>query len=362
MNRKHWYAWVASGSLAVALGVYLFPLIRPPVKLAALTASQVFRRSRAAMTHNQFTETVRYQESLLPSAINAARLLNLPIPDSNVNTMVLYQASPWDWRLEEMNNQNTVVGVIARRHNRVVTYQPMNNERSIDSLPHTISSAWSLWQVPKVSALNWSWTASVRVVRKLGHAAYQVTMTPTRQGTLWGSVRYWYQGTSFLPLGVTVSARGGGAVLAATVSSLHKGIPAKAASPPMVGRLVAWKVSPALASLLQRAGRGTMSPNQTFPKRLGPLSRVSEHQSGQNALAVYGSGPGRVLVMQTASHLFKGRPGRTFFRPVRGFPQFEGVTDGIFSLVTFRVHNREVILMGSRSKDELARWAKNAWQ
>lgn len=346
----------------MVLGVYLLPLIRPPAKLATLTASEVLRRSQAAMRHTQFTETVRYQESLLPGAINAAHLLNFPIPDFNVNTMVLYQASPLDWRLEEMNNQNAVVGVIARHHNRVVTYQPMNNQRSIDSLPNTLSSAWSLWPVPTISALNTSWTASVRVVRKLGHAAYQVTMKPSHQGTLWGSVRYWYQGKSFLPLGVSVTARGGDRVFSASVSSLQLRIPVKAASPPMVGRLVAWKVSPTLASLLQRAGRGTASSNQTFPSRLGPLSRVSDHQSGQNALAVYGSGPGRVLVLQTGTHLFNGQPGRTFFRPVGGFPQFEGVTDGIFSLVTFRVHNREVTLMSSRSQGELARWAKKAWQ
>jgi hypothetical protein len=78
-------------------------------------------------------------------------------------------------------------------------------------------------------------------------------------------------------------------------------------------------------------------------------------------LAVYGQGPGRVLVLVTPARVFRGQTGSSFFRPVPGSPYRE-VTDGIFSLVTFHQHGREITVMSSRSQDQLVGWMKTAWR
>ncbi len=363
MDRKKWYAIATLVGGATALAIYLAPLAKAEAHLKPMGANAIFRHSWASLRTDSFGETLTYQNSLLPPQVNLARLINLPVPDGSVTTINLYQNSPHSWRFEEINQADAVVGVVARDHNQLVTYQGQDNQRTISTLPAALQSPWTLWQIPAPGTWEKDWSASTAVTHIGNLPAYQVTLTPRVPGTLWGSVTYWFQGQYFVPLGVRVRDQSGSTVFSVKAAVFTEGSPGSSASPPSAGTVVAWHVSPALNQVThQLAGSSNALPPAPFPRHLGPLIRTSQRKAGDNAIAVYGTGPGRVLVLSTPAKVWTGRRAQSFLRPIRGSAQFRGVTDGVFSVVTFRRNRREITLMGSRTQTELARWAQSEWR
>ncbi len=362
MKRRKWNAAVVLAAALAAVAVYLSPYVSARANLPHLSAQTIFDRSSTALKHDAFAEVLSYRNNLVPPEINWARAFNLPLPDAGVQTIALYQNSPAAWRFEEMNGNNAVVGVVARSHDQLVTYQSSNNHRTVEALPPRFSAPWSLWQVPAEAAWRGQWLAVVSTQRLAGHPAYRITLKPRRPGTLIGRVIYWFDGRTFLPLGVEVTDKASAPVFSARLLSLSTGPQKASAKPPTAGRLVTWKVPPTVLSTASRISRaGRAGRPEPFPGRLGPLHRVSERQAGGNSLAVYGTGPGRVVVIGTSARVFKGQAGARFFHPVAGYAHFEGVTDGIFTVVTFHRSGREIALLSSRSQQQLARWAEAAW-
>ncbi len=352
--------WLGFGTLAVlgaGLGFY-YRFLRPsPSLLPRLTVPQVFRKAHRALDRVEFSEILAYQNNLLPQSLNIPRLLNLPVPDSSVHTVALYEESPKRWRLQELNDNNAVVGVVARRGAKVIAYVAADNERTVEVLPKGMAT-WAPWGLPSFK----TWHSSVKVLRFDGRPAYRVTLTPLLPGTLWGSLTYWFDGSSFVPLGMRVKNAAGDVAFMARAQRLTLGPPGEGANLPTAGRQVAWRVSPIIAAVVGKVSSLSGSyPAIRFPPTLGPLARSSQHQVGDNALAVYGTGAGRVLVVDTAAAAFKG-PGAPFLHPVSALPGGRGVTDGIFAIVTFHRHGREVTLFSSRPQAIVAQWAKAAWR
>lgn len=361
MDRKKWFALATLALSGAAVAIYVAPYARARQALAPRSANAIFRRSWSSLRHTPFSETLSYQNDLLP-AVNLDKLVDLPVPGTNVATINLYQQSPQSWRFEEMNSNAAVVGVLARQRNHLVTYQSARDQRTVSVLPSFLRSPWSLWQVPQPGAWARAWRAHVATAWIAGTPAYQVTLTPRESHTLWGSVTYWFQGGSFIPLGIRVDDHAGDVVFQVKAQRMTTGSPGASAALPSAGRLVAWHASPALAQVTRRLAASRASAPVMFPAALGPLREVTSRQAGGNAIAVYGSGPGRVLVLSTPTRVWTGQEGRRFLRPVLGSSRFQGVTDGVFSVVTFREKNREITLMGSRTQIQLARWARSEWQ
>ena len=358
MERRKWVGWGVLVFVGAAFGAY-YKYWRPsPTALSRLNAAQVFSRADKALHDDSFSEILAFQNNLLPLGLNISQLVNLPVPDSAVRTVALYEDSPTRWRMQELNVNNAVLGVVARAGTQVATYMAKDNERTLDSLPQGLAAAGSPWELPSLN----NWRSLVSRGRFADRRAYEVTLTPRNPGTLWGSLIYWFDGSSFLPLGMEVENRAGAVSLQASVQLLKIGFRGSGANLPLVGRKVAWKFSGTLSQALEKAGPWSgRFPRVSFPLKLGPLSRVSQHQVGNNALAVYGNGPGRVLVVDMGAKLFKG-PGAPFFHPLAGWPGSLGVRDGIFTVVTFRHQGREVTLFSSRPQSLVEKWAKAAWQ
>ncbi|NMP22395.1 LolA family protein [Sulfobacillus harzensis] len=359
MDRKKWYAIAVLAGGAAALTIYLAPYAEARQSLAPLGVNAILTKSWSSMEKVSFGETLSYQNSLLPPGTNLAGLFNLPLPGVSVTTINLYQNAPTSWRLEELNQGGTVVGVLARSHNALVTYRSASNERTMNHLPSFLRSPWSVWQIPEPTVWQKEWVGRASRTRVAGVPAYQVTLTPKNHKTLWGTITYWFQGQYFVPLGVQVTDRRGDTVFEAKATIYTQGAPGASARPPSAGRLVDWRPTPALANLSHTLS-GPKVPF-TFPPQLGSLVRVSQRRAGGNALAVYGTGPGRVVVLITVARPFHGKDASRILKPVAGDPGFRGVTDGVFSVVTFRRHQHEITLIGSRSQSQLARWAKEEW-
>ncbi len=365
VDRKKWYAIATLGAGAAALAFFLAPMAIAHTRLRPMSANAVLTRAWRTGRQTGFSENLTYTNNLLPAQVQVPKLFNLPIPDGSVKSVNVYQQSPMSWRLEELNQNNNVMAVIARQQDRLVTYQAQNNHRIVAQLPGEASAAWTLWPIPSPQSLDGQWTATSGITSVAGIPAYAVTLRPRVPGTLWGTVTYWFQGQDFAPLGFRVTDRSGDTVLGARAVTFTPGNPGRASTPPTVGQVVAWHASPALSQAAGQLSLGSASalPTAAFPSTLGPLARGTVHQEGGTALAVYGSGPGRVLVLSSETKAW-ARRGRasSFLRPVPGAPHDEGVTDGVWSVVTFPYHGREVTLMGSRSQQQLANWAASAWR
>ncbi len=361
VDARKWYAVAAITGGAIALAVYLAPYADARQSLAPLSVNAILKKSWSSLDRVPFGETLSYQNNLLPAGINLAGLVDLPLPSASVTTINLYQNSPRSWRLEEMSRGGAVVGVVARDNDRLVTYRSAVNQRTFEVLPESARSAWSLWQVPRPTLWRKDWVGRASRTRIAGVPAYQVTLRPKAGDTLFGSVTYWFQGRYFVPMGVEVKDRAGRTVFRAKTSVYTQGAPGSAANPPSAGRLVAWHVATGLAHLGTQF-TGPKVPVHSLPPRLGPLKEINERRMGANAMAVYGDGPGRVIALVTPPRPFQGKDVHGLLQPVPGVKGFRGVTDGVFSVVTFAWGHEEVTLLGSRSQIQLARWAKAEWR
>lgn len=364
MQRKNAYVGGLLGLGAVVLVGYFIGLARAQEHLARLTPQAILHKASLAVRDTPFAQTLRYRQTLVPTELNVSRLINLPVPDSNVTSLTLYEASPWKWRLEELDAQGIVVGVVARQREKLITYQALDNQRTImDPIPTGAKTAWTLWLWPNPVVAERDWTLHAQPGRLDGRPAYELMFRPKVAGTLMSTVRYWFSGRNFLPLGFSVSARDGQVVLSAETTSLSIGPVGGAADAPTVGRAVAWHVSPLLAHEVVDAGQMTAAQSSLrFPSQFGPLPLVNQRRSAGASVAVYGRGPGQVVVLATNARAFKRDLGSSFFRPLAGYPQLKGITDGVLSLVTLKVGSREMTVMASRPQRTLARWANAAWR
>lgn len=362
MKRRKWYAAVVPAAGLAAAAVYLSPYVSARENLPTLGPQVILHRATTALRLDAFRETLSYQNNLVPPEINLAQTFNFPLPDAGVRSIALYQDSPTAWRFEELNSSNTVVAVVARAKNRLVTYQASNNHRMVEHLRQGLSTPWTLWQVPDAASWTGRWTAKAATVRFAGHNAYRVTLRPVAHDLLIRRVTYWFEGKTFLPLGMQVTDQHHATVFSVRLESLSLGSQGAAAQPPSAGRFVSWRLPSALTGAAGRLTQTSSLVSPAFPRRLGPLARVSERETGGNALAVYGTGPGRIVVINTSARVFKGKPGTGFFHPISGYSRYEGVTDGVFTVVTFNYHGREIAMLSSRSQQQLARWAEAAWE
>ncbi len=365
VDRKKWYAIATLGAGAGALAFFLGPMAVAHTRLRPMSAEAVLAHAWQSGRRAAFSESLTYTNNLLPAQVQLPKLLNLPIPDASVKSVNVYQKSSMSWRLEELNQNNNIMAVVARNQDRLVTYQAQNNHRIVAQLPGQIGTAWSLWPIPSPHSLAGQWLTTAHITTVAGIPAYALTLRPRASDTLWGTVTYWFQGRDFAPLGFRITDRSGQVVFGVQAVTFTPGNPGRASAPPTVGHVVSWHASPVLAQAADQLSLGSAvsGPPPFFPKTLGPLARGTAREEGGTALAVYGSGPGRVLVLssQTKAWAKRGRAS-SFLRPVPGSVQDQGVTDGVWSVVTFPYHGREVTLMGSRSQQQLAKWAASAWR
>lgn len=361
MERKSWFAMASMTVAAVAVGFYLVPQVWAHKPLPQVSAKELLRRAKVSMARDGFAETLSYQNDMLPSQANLSAFFHLPIPDANVKTINLYQASPRHWRMEEMNSGDEILAVWARSKNAVIAYQGHNNQRTEMHLPATAETAWSLWQLPSQASLNTTWKAQVDTTTMANLPVYRLVLTPRNPGTLVGTVSYWFQGRYDVPLGFQVTDRSGDVVLSAKSRVFTEGHVKANATPPTAGRLVAWSASPALS----RASRGLSRASKVsldFPSRVGGLALTSRRRVGSNALGIYGRGMNRVMVFESTGKLIDQKGAKEFLHPIKSNPGFQGVTDGVISIVAFHRGQVAMTLLGSHSQKTLAEWASRAWR
>lgn len=363
MQRRKGLGAAVLVAMGVLTALYATGWLRPQATLKAMSTDQILSHARAALAHRAFTETFAYHNNVLPASINTSALANFPLPDGQTQTLVVYQASPRRWRIEEEAASQVINGVVARQNDVVTTYRAISNQRTVEHLPRAWASGWgSLWPLPSGAAAASGWTLTPGSGEFAGTASYEVVMKPRRPGTLWGAVTYWFDASNFLPIGVTVSDRLGQTVLSVRMSRLVLGAPGAAVRPPVAGQRVAWQASPVLGKVAGQLGASTGGMSGfKFPPRLGPLVRTGVHRTGPTALASYGTGPGLVMVLTTPVSAFRGQRGTSFFRSVPGSP-YRAVTDGIFTVVTFSSQGREITVMSSRTESQLVEWMQAAWR
>lgn len=337
----------------------LAPYVRAPERLAPMTANQVFNRARTALQHDAFSETLSYRNRLWPSSLTASGLGNLFVPNADVQTIALFQAGERHWRFEEINRTNNLVGVVARAGQRLIAYDSTSGNRMVERLKGALGRFCTVWQIPSELAWQGDWTATSAAGRFAGEPAYQVTLRPIETNTLWGRVTYWFSARNFLPLALSITDSHAQIVLSLRIDTFKLGVPAGAVVPPTAGRRIA---PTAELQLLRASGRETLRDSVAFPARLGPLARRSERQALGRAVAVYGAGPGEVVALATNAEALGHHRALDVLHPLEPSGRFWGATDGLLSVVTFRHGGREIVLMGSRSPRQLARWAQNAWQ
>lgn len=359
MKRRARYALA---SLVFGTGMVLLSLapgFLPRRPLPRLSAPVIFQRAEKAWEAGNFSETLRYRNLLMPPVINLATWTNLPLPGANVSE-ITYAASRTIWRVEELTGAGDVVAVVAGQGRRVVTFQGERHQRTITILPRG-AQGQGVWGWPTSSrqwSKNWRAHVSQRVVARV--PVYQVTLTPKKPDSLYGSVTYWFHGQFFLPMGMAVTDRTGRTVFSVRATAFSKGNPGSAAALPTAGTLVNWRPSPALEAVSRTLSRPADFTGK-FPSRLGPLSLIADRKVGAVRVGIYGRGLGRVIVVQTPSAVVSRLGVARWLLPIAGHPRDWGLTDGLWSVVKTQRNGLAVILAGSRKREVLAQWADQTW-
>lgn len=350
---------------AAVLGWYLAPYAEAHDSLPLRSAGSIFFKAKQSLKQDAFAETMSYQNSLVPASVNLAEFFNAPLPGASVATVNLYQNSPQQWRVEEVNAMSQVVGVVARENRHLVTYRADTHARVVTTLPAGSRSLESVWPIPTG---HWQRTWRAQVTRSLLATlpVYQVTLFPRATGTLFGSVTYWFQGRYFIPMGMAVTDRTGQTVFEAKTLVFTQGAPGASAKAPAVGHNTSYRPSNAAMRVVDLLASTTAhNPPVRAPLRLGPLPLARYKAMDSDSIAIYGDGARRVIAIAAPTKAYhqvlRDQKLPSILQPLHGSDRFYGTTDAIVSVVSFREGTQQVILIGSWPKMTLMRWAKAAW-
>lgn len=360
VQRKMWYGLASATIGAGLLAAYVAPRAQASQPLPHRTASALFLRAQKSLNAGHFSETLQYQDALIPPFAKLDSYLGLPIPGPNVQSINLYVSTPSVWRVEEVGSSGNVIAVLGQRLNQLVTYQSAANTRMTTSVPS--SSEWrTLWgKFAQVTKGSGKWRTQVTTTTVASTPAYQLRLTPVHNTTLLGSVTYWFQAAYGNPLGMAVTDRSGQTVWSARATEFTKGPTGGAAHLPSGGKEVAWHPTSAVMTFGRKMSSAA-PPSLSFPGHLGPLPLTSHKVLGGAAVAVYGEGIGRVMVVQTRHGLVPRTRVKEWLNPVKGHPGYRGITDGLWSMLAFRQGTTAITVIGSRTLGVLATWTHSAW-
>lgn len=337
----------------VLAGAVIAPEAMPATAAPIKSAAFLLHRAQRAVHDGNYAETFSFHSGPLPPA---ARTLSLAFPKgltANAHIINLYNANGAHWRVEETTPQGRLVRIVAQRANLV---------RNVSARGTTTARAQGSrlqWGLPHHWATRFR--AAVLSTHMAGVPVYQVTLVPkgTAQSGNVASIRYWIQSRYYTPMGMQIMSKHGHDLFSLKARIISEGTPGPSAKLPPIDHAIYHpnrdQVQGKTISLKTR-----LLPS--LPSRLGSLALTDQKIAGNNAVAVYGRGFARVMVIESRGGIVSHNPiAKKTERSLSGYPGFTSLNEGLWSTVSFRNHGVTVTLIGSREPDLLAKWASVAW-
>ncbi|OLZ09743.1 hypothetical protein [Sulfobacillus thermosulfidooxidans] len=338
----------ALGAVVAGILIYVTPAAEARGTLPQESAQEIVQRSYAAIRQGNFVETLALTHA--PFAADWGPWVHKVMEDPATRLINFYEASPQLWRVDALAMNGKILSTLLANDGKIQLVNPKSQTRMLVSAGANGALPWPIkWMLPTFKQLQ-EWQVNVGQTMIAGVPCYVVNLVHPRVPVSLSRMTYFFQGRTAEPLGVALY-RGRHLEFQAKALVYSSGNP----GPTVKG--------PALLNTYRMThvewSKGLV--RHIVPEHFGPLTQTHISQWPHQEVIRYGHGLNQVMVVVSSMQSAEAEACRRYHIPVQGYPGFSGMTDGLWSTLSFRYGAHCISVIGDRPLGLLAEWAKSSF-
>ncbi|WP_053958606.1 hypothetical protein [Sulfobacillus thermosulfidooxidans] len=338
----------ALGAVVAGILVYVTPAAEARGTLPQESAQEIVQRSYSAVRQGNFVETLGLTHAQF--AAEWGPWVHKIMEDPATRLINFYEASPQLWRVDALTTNGKILSTLLANDGKIQLVNPQSHTRMLISTGLTAPLPWPIqWMVPTFKQLQ-EWKVNVSQTMVAGVPCYAVNLVNPLVPASLTRMTYFFQGRTDEPLGVALY-RGRHLEFQAKALVYSSGNP----GPSVKG--------PALLNTypMTHVEWSKGLDKHIVPEHFGPLTQTHVSKWPNQEVVRYGRGLNQIMVVVSSMQSAEAQACRRYHIPVHGYPGFSGITDGLWSTLSFRYRAHCISVIGDRPLGILAKWAKSSF-